>query len=66
MNFNITIEEKECVALYAFLKKREETLGPELEKLLRRVETVVFEHLSIEDAEALTLSGGEKNMGGTA
>ena len=64
MNFNITIEKDECVSLYSFLKRREDSLGPELEALLRRVEFVVFEHLSIEEVETLTAGGGDKSMGG--
>ncbi len=60
----MTIDENECIALYAFLKNREESLGPELEKLLRRVEGVVFDRLSIDEVERLTEAGRGEIVGG--
>lgn len=60
----MTIDKNECFALYAFLKKREEILEPVLETLLRRIETLVFDTLSIEEAEKLVSAQGEETGGG--
>jgi hypothetical protein len=53
LSFSLKIEEKECIILYGFLKGFEMELRPELTVLLRELETVVFEHLSIGEVEAL-------------
>lgn len=64
MNFNITIEKDECIALYSYLKCRENDLSAGLLATLQRLEAVVFDHLSIEDVERMTLRGGESDIGG--
>lgn len=64
MNFNLMLDKNECVGLYGFLKLSETELPPELTALLRRLETVLFEHLSIEDVELLTSGGGKDLSGG--
>jgi len=56
------LEKTECIRLYALLKSRESELDVALEGLLRRLEGVLFEHLSIEDVE--TLCGGEASKRG--
>lgn len=62
MSFNLLLEKTECVGLYALLKMRESELDDSLLGLLRRLEGVLFEHLSIEDVE--TLCGGEASKRG--
>ena len=59
------IDEDTCVCLYTFLKRQEGSLPLELCSLLRRLETVVYENLSIEDVETLTAFGGDEPKGGT-
>jgi len=53
LSFSFTIQEKESILLYGFLKKFEADLKPELASLLRKLETVVFDHLSISEVETL-------------
>jgi len=62
LSFNLLLDKSECIRLYADLKWRESELDVTLQGLLRRLEGVLFEHLSIEDVE--TLCGGEASKRG--
>ena len=62
MSFSLTIQEEECILLYGYLKENEMTLSPELTAVLGKIETLVFDHLSISEVEALI--SGHQNSGG--
>jgi hypothetical protein len=48
------LETQECICLYAFLKRREDELSLELERILRRCENCVSAGLTVEEMEMLT------------
>jgi hypothetical protein len=53
----IELLHQEAIALYRFLKPREEVLGADLIPLLRKIERALYEGMSIEDVEQLTECG---------
>ena len=48
------LSEKEAVALYRFIKAREEELNVDLVPVFTRIERHLYETMSIEEVEALS------------
>ena len=53
----MTLETRECIALYVFLKKREAKLSGELEKIMERCEQCAYDNLSALELESLLETG---------
>lgn len=47
---------QELKILFPLLKKTEERLSPEEAAALKKIESILYEHLSVEEAEALVFS----------
>ena len=56
----VSLSENEMIALYRFLRAREESLDVRLVPLLTRIEKKLYDKLSIEDLEGLSKSGLKK------
>jgi hypothetical protein len=50
----VDLSEKEAVALYRFIKAREEELNVDLVPVFTRIERHLYETMSIEEVEALS------------
>jgi hypothetical protein len=55
----VSLSPEEEQELYVILKPREDALPPALEVLLARVERALFDRLTIEELEQLSLRFGE-------
>ncbi|GEM_PF-3483936 len=49
----ILLEDDELIAVYRYLKKREEELSPSMRRILKRIEEELYKDLTIEQIEAL-------------
>ncbi|MDR1625288.1 MAG: hypothetical protein LBT33_02000 [Spirochaetia bacterium] len=49
----MVLEKNECIALYVFLKAREDELSAELEEVMERCKGCVYDHLSAVELERL-------------
>jgi len=57
---DLVLSPPEIQELYVLLKKGESSLVPPLPELLRRIEKVLFDNLTIEEIEALLARSAEE------
>jgi len=53
----MTLETRECIALYVFLKEREAKLPGVLEKVMERCEQCAYDNLSVLELENMLAAG---------